>query len=59
MVRAKMEASVQTATKPSNELQRIRAVLLSVEKSRFMKKMTEHFERALAMMKRQILAIAD
>lgn len=59
MLRPRIEAITHTATAASRLLQRIRAVLLSVEKRRFMKKMTEHFERAFAMRKRQLLAIAD
>lgn len=58
-LRPSIEATTHTATRASKLLQRIRAVLLSVEKRRFMKKMTEHFESALAIRKRQLLAIAD
>jgi hypothetical protein len=59
MLKASIDASTHTATRASRLLHRIRAVLLSVEKRRFIKKMTEHFERALAMRNRQLLAIAD
>lgn len=59
MLNPKIEANTHTATRPSRLLQRIFAVLLSVENSRFIKKMTEHFVRALEMRKRSILAIAD
>lgn len=53
-----MAASVQVPTKVSNPLQSNLAVLLSLEKRRFMKKMTEHLERAFEMMNRHTLAIA-
>jgi hypothetical protein len=59
MLRAIIDAVIHTATIASKLLHKIRAVLLSVEKRRFIKKMTEHFERALEMRKRQLLAIAD
>jgi hypothetical protein len=58
MFNPSMEATVQIATRPSSVLQRSRAVWLSEEKSRFMKKMTEYFDRAFEMMKRQTLAMA-
>jgi hypothetical protein len=59
MLRPIIDARTHAVTMASKLLHRIRAVLLSVEKRRFMKKMTEHFERPLAMRKRQLLAIAD
>jgi hypothetical protein len=59
MLRPIIDARTHAATIASRLLQRIRAVLLSVEKRRFMKKMTEHFDRPFAMRKRQLLAIAD
>jgi hypothetical protein len=59
MLKPIIDAKTHAATMASRLLHRIRAVLLSVENRRFMKKMTEHFERPLAMRKRQLAAIAD